>query len=410
MANVAPVTLPQIAEDNLRPEVVESVPSAPPEGGGAPLEPPLGDPNGGWMPTAPCWFGPPGANGEFIPASWGMHQQQGVVGYHLPEAQCQGVQHFEQWREISTGPPAQQAAYLVSDMYQQQQQQMMLYMAQQQQQQPYYTAPPAPVFAISPPQQPMHHASRQRQQDAGKVARKKKAALLAESSFGCERSFLSGDDASLLASAETSVADDDRPASQRASMEEARRSSQAASGRLSTESSQLRAPGAGRSSAQQYVPTLAPQIEFDREPRAVDWHPYSYADYRHRNYDAKAADKYWKLGGLGPAHGVGTAATDPRWQAQQAKRERQQQFGHAVRQGGVGGAACARVCIACGGAAPPVHPTWPKLPDFTRRPASITASAFLVFSHSPCKELHTPLEQTLQMRMSEYLNSWPNLA
>ena len=78
----------------------------------------------------------------------------------------------------------------------------------------------------------------------------------------------------------------------------------------------------------------------------MGWRPYSFEDYRQRGFDPKAVPggKYWALGGLDPAR----PPSDATWQAQQIKRDRQQQFGEAVSPGvGGGGASWFRVNTCC---------------------------------------------------------------
>lgn len=43
----------------------------------------------------------------------------------------------------------------------------------------------------------------------------------------------------------------------------------------------------------------APRFEFDRQPRPVDFKPYTVTDYRLREYDVKLQSGYWTLGTLG---------------------------------------------------------------------------------------------------------------
>ena len=58
----------------------------------------------------------------------------------------------------------------------------------------------------------------------------------------------------------------------------------------------------------------APHIAYSREPRPVDYQPYTFRDYQQRNYDAKNAPGYWQLGRLGPGEPrrCGPAAADAR--------------------------------------------------------------------------------------------------
>ncbi|KAL4424999.1 hypothetical protein ABPG77_002884 [Micractinium sp. CCAP 211/92] len=180
-------------------------------------------------------------------------------------------------------------------------------------QQPYALQQPA--FAISPP------APAQAAGQGRLVARRKKAALPAEPSFGCDSGNLEGGNgAVLLLSAEASQAPEEIAAAAAASTEmqlvAATQHSRAAS--LAAADAAASAEGSAEPAAQPAQPSIA----FDKAPRAVEWRPYSLADYRQKRYDAKqAAATYWALGGLGPGQ-------PPSEQA--GKRERQKQFGQAV--------------------------------------------------------------------------------
>lgn len=42
-------------------------------------------------------------------------------------------------------------------------------------------------------------------------------------------------------------------------------------------------------------------LEFSRQPRPLEFKPYTMRDYEEKDFDAKVSSKYWTLGGLGPA-------------------------------------------------------------------------------------------------------------
>lgn len=183
-------------------------------------------------------------------------------------------------------------------------------------QQPY--ALPLPAFAISPPAPAA--AARQ----GRLVARRKKAALPAEPSFGCDSGSLeAGNSAVLLLSAEASQAPDELAAASAAAEADAQPlgTPRSRAALLAAAAEAASAEGGSGPAAQPVLPS----IEFDKAPRAVEWRPYSLAEYRQKRYDAKQATAtYWELGSLGPAHPDGE---------QTGKRDRQQQFGQAVRRG-----------------------------------------------------------------------------
>lgn len=320
------------------------------DGGGA-AQPGMVPPPPGAFMGQPTW-------GEAYPGPTFEQQQQymamwcppgyGGPGYLVPDAQQ---------ANCMPPPPYEEQQYEQQQYEQQQYEQQLMYMQAYQQQ--FYPMPPQPpLFAISPAQPIQRQVSRRQQlvqrrqqQEQGRLARKKKAALPAEASFGCEGSFLASAEASVVDDAGSAAA---TPRSRRsidgpaAPPHHARRSSDAGPAAGGAELAQLRAPVLSSSSLPHPQPgagnSQSPSIVYDRAPRAVAWRPYSYADYRGRNYDAKASGRYWELGGLGPAHGAGTGTSDAQWQAQQDKRERQQQFGQAVSEWGAA-ALPGRACL-----------------------------------------------------------------
>lgn len=223
---------------------------------------------------------------------------------------------------------------------------------------------PAPAYAISPPAPVLQGPVQSR---LG-LPRKKKAALPAEPSFGCDGSHLEGGGSAVLLHS-PEISHSQLPQAEEAeaaggwgaatgagatsqqqgqwqgqavglagrSRSSLARLSSGAAGDLLNSGEDWSSPagdgsgadaqgGEAQHEAAQPEASPLPSIEFDKAPRPVEWRPYSFADYRQRNFDPKQAGKYWALGGLGPARPPG----DAEWQAQQGKRERQQQFGLAV--------------------------------------------------------------------------------
>ena len=77
--------------------------------------------------------------------------------------------------------------------------------------------------------------------------------------------------------------------------------------------------GAAVDAAEQQLP----RIEFDRQPRAVDYKPYSLREYQ----DCKQDAGYWTLGTLGPDF-----QQHPEWRAKVEKQQRARNFGVAASQ------------------------------------------------------------------------------
>lgn len=260
---------------------------------------------------------------DSIPAAWGGMPPEAWAGYAPPEAwgcppgeaplDTQALeQQWQQWQQYEAAMAAQ-LQLVGAPLYQG------------------YPYQQAPLFAISPPSPP--HRGRQQ-----RLARKPKAALPAEPSFGSNSDAEGG---ALLFSGEPSQVevgemgtDGGAPASAPLTGRPPRphRRSHSAGGAV---------PTAPKPPLHRY-----PSVAYDRAPRPVQFKPYTFAEYQQRGYDAKASPKFWTLGGLGPAHGGGSFASstssdsseggapglqgDALWQAQQQKRERQQQFGQTV--------------------------------------------------------------------------------
>lgn len=260
---------------------------------------------------------------DSIPAAWGGMPPEAWAGYAPPEAwgcppgeaplDTQALeQQWQQWQQYEAAMAAQ-LQLVGAPLYQG------------------YPYQQAPLFAISPPSPP--HRGRQQ-----RLARKPKAALPAEPSFGSNSDAEGG---ALLFSGEPSQVevgemgtDGGAPASAPLTGRPPRphRRSHSAGGAV---------PTAPKPPLHRY-----PSVAYDRAPRPVQFKPYTFAEYQQRGYDAKASPKFWALGGLGPAHGGGSFASstssdsseggapglqgDALWQAQQQKRERQQQFGQTV--------------------------------------------------------------------------------
>jgi hypothetical protein len=248
------------------------------------------------MPSLPGW------SDYSIPANWGQPAAGGVgtadyghadgvngggwvaVTWPQPSEACSGM------LAPAAGGLSPQAYYALSP--QQQYEQHMLYQQHQhlqhmqmQMQQAYGQGGPA--FVISPPQprQP------QGQQGQGRLARKKKAAMPAEASFGCDSSCLGGDNSAvLLPSAEASQ---EGQAARDAAESSGQQQQQPQESSASSPSAAAAAAAAAAGQCQRQPPS----IEYDKAPRPVEWRPYSFAEYRQRNYDSKQQAKYWQVSG-----------------------------------------------------------------------------------------------------------------
>lgn len=303
-----------------------------------------GDPAAGWAcaaaPSAAVAYAPCPGDAQLPPyldpgyQQWLMAaQQQGAAdpawGPADPQSQaCWGHGDLQQ----------QQQQWALYQMAAQQQQELQMLAAFQQAQRGYFQAPQVPVFAISPPaprhapaqHPPPHCAPAEHPHPHRGLARKPKVALPAEPSFGCNGDGLDAGDSSaaLVFSGEPSLSEVPEPAWEGAGP------AAPAQGSVPGGPAPLaRSASSGAAVAPAQGTQGQPTIAYDRAPRPVTWRPYTFESYQQRRFDAKAqAGGYWALGGLGPAHGAGGAG-DPQWQAQQGKRERQQQFGQAVSGG-----------------------------------------------------------------------------
>ena len=321
---------------------------------GAPLQPdrPLSA-QPGWAPSAPwdsipaAWSGLDGGAAYYWGAApWQHSEAAGAWASEAPPPACLDAQQFQQLMQQQQQQQQEQHqayAYMVPPGHDPQQQggwwwrdtegyqlaaeqHAAAWHAYQAQvghfQHQLALCQPSPVFAISPPAPPRAHEQR--------LARKKKAALPAEQSYGSNDGLSGGGSSTALVfSAEASLAD--VPELPTATGEERACEPRAPPGPPAATHSRSRSGGSGTRTQAPPVPRQ-PAIAYDRAPRPVQFRPYSYQEYQRRGYDAKAGAGWRVLGGLGPAHGTGSSG-DEHWQVQQGKRERQQQFGQAVRRG-----------------------------------------------------------------------------
>ena len=113
----------------------------------------------------------------------------------------------------------------------------------------------------------------------------------AEASFGCDSSWLGGDNSAvLLPSAEASLEGQAARNAAETSGQQQQPQGSSSSALAATAAAEA-AAAAGQSQRQ------PPSIEYDKVPRPVEWRPYSFADYRQRNYDFKQQAKYWQVSG-----------------------------------------------------------------------------------------------------------------
>eukprot|EP00884_Botryococcus_braunii_P000328 jgi/Botrbrau1/10296/Bobra.0120s0014.1 len=92
------------------------------------------------------------------------------------------------------------------------------------------------------------------------------------------------------------------------------------SGRLGPQSRQPAGPLPGTGTV------AVPRFEYDRQPRPVDFKPYTVTDYRLREYDVKLQSGYWTLGTLGGK------ADEADVQAKREHLEKLKELGRAFRQ------------------------------------------------------------------------------